>query len=216
MKKIIFILIPFLFACNNDKARIQKFEEHFGTEQSTVLTELVLEFEAQLKTFYGTNDLKKAYYDYFNDNKNEHFNFYKEFYDTYREKIIDVLKQAKIDEEIVKRPIDVEYENGKFLKHYVYDADTFQEEHLIIVPEIKNIDSVLQIEKKSVEFNMYSKYFQALNLIKEDDSTIIKYLDAKDAIGFIPPSIFANAFLFDKVDIEDYFIKRIVFTEFYY
>lgn len=66
-----------------------------------------------------------------------------------------------------------------------------------------------------MEFNLAGKYIFGLINIKSSDPFILEYLNAKMAVGDIPPSLAANGLFQHKTKFEDAIFIRIMVVEFY-
>ena len=45
------------------------------------------------------------------------------------------------------------------------------------------------------------------------NTEIMEYIDAKDAVGYLNPERIASSLLKSEIDVENYFIKRIIAIE---
>ena len=77
-------------------------------------------------------------------------------------------------------------------------------------------DSIIDSRKNWVDINYVGSYSRALNSVKSKSRFLTEYLDIREAAGTIDPMIIANRMLESKVDIDDYFIKRLIITEIVY
>ncbi len=67
-----------------------------------------------------------------------------------------------------------------------------------------------------MDINYVGSYTRALNSIENKSRFLIGYLDMRDAAGTIDPRLIAYRMLDNKVDLNDYFIKRLIVTEIVY
>lgn len=65
-------------------------------------------------------------------------------------------------------------------------------------------------------FRVDSQYFYALTKFTLQDTIIQSYIEAKSAMPDSSPMALAMGLLDLEINYEDPFIKRILFTEFYY
>ncbi|MCK0110510.1 hypothetical protein MWU58_14520 [Flavobacteriaceae bacterium S0825] len=77
-------------------------------------------------------------------------------------------------------------------------------------------DSIIESRKNWIDINYVGSYTRALNSISNKSRYLIGYLDIREAAGTIDPFIIAKQMLESKVDLNDYFIKRLIITEIVY
>lgn len=77
-------------------------------------------------------------------------------------------------------------------------------------------DSIIRVRKNWVDINYVGSYTRAMNSISKKSRFLEDYLSVRDASGIIDPFIVANQMLDYDVDVNDYFIKRLIITEIVY
>jgi len=220
MKFIKTIIILFLIcSCTNDK-QIAEFESVFGKEKSETLTFLVSDFENDfLKNQYPNLSTVEAYKYFLHQfaiqdtsnfrkmsNKSEkRFNK-----NDFRFEINSYVDSAWIEKHTVKFKLKFKNENNVFdyktseggIPSWLINAET---------------DSIIQFYTQRVEVNNAGRYWKALKQVSKNNDFIIDYIDKTKASGggFIPV-ILAQQMLKSDLDYSDYFIKRIIVTEFVY
>lgn len=79
-----------------------------------------------------------------------------------------------------------------------------------------NEDSIIKSKKKWVDINYIGRYSRALNSISNKSDFLIDNLTIRDAVGRIDSKFIADLILESKVNLNDYFIKRLIITEIVY
>ena len=77
-------------------------------------------------------------------------------------------------------------------------------------------DSIIKSKKNSIGVNYVGSYARAFNSISKKSLFLTEYLNIRDAAGPIDPILIADRMLETKVDLNDYFIKRLIITEIVY
>jgi len=228
MLKIRYLILLVFLSCstNNSKNRIDYFENILGEKKSEVLTKTVNEFESKLLDYYQTSDLKIAYYEYFKDISEANYDFAKTFGENWFREISDSFQAVHLEQDIILRPFDVKNIKGVYAPIYVYyhddgtvDTTNYSDEDIIpIVRSQENIstDSLINRIWSTIDYNLFGKWFKALNSVKANDSIIINYLEFARLSGIVSDAIEANYFLYIDPDINDYFVKRIILVGFLY
>lgn len=197
-----------------------------GTENSQTLTNLVHEFENDfLKKQYPELNTEKAYRQYLTELENNSTgNWAKP-----SEKSREVFNKSKLRYEIYRIPDSVWIEKNPDTSHFKYDKSTVKtkwkylnengefkygiSESSIGFYEPKNEDSLIDLRKKNIDINYVGKYRRALYSISKNNKFITEYLDMTDAAGILDPRMVADKMLSNNVDLNDYFIKRLIVTE---
>lgn len=216
----IFLFIASISCVNQKDENIKKFETRIGPQKIELLDKLILEFEEQLKLKFRTNDLEQAYYRYFLENIHGD-NQQKIFNDDRISEIKESLIKIGLEKEIILKPFKTKQEDLILFYTYLYEKDdgeidTINIEHEFLKFPGINMDSLIQQEKDEIKFNENGDYINAIEEIESSDSILTDYLSIKNLCGFIQDNIFSNAMLYYTVDIDDYFIKRIILIEYLY
>jgi hypothetical protein len=99
--------------------------------------------------------------------------------------------------------------------------ELYNNSDLEIIPIMNSTDSVEGMTYKewsdsSLSFNRNGKFIYALEKFSNNDSTIIEYLDAKEAVGNISPSLISSGLLASISNPSEPFVKKIILLEIYY
>ena len=202
--------------------RIKIFEDFIGAEYAELLTQKVKSFERFLSINYPSLPYKEACYAYLKTIQNGGYYEANWTYEgTNRNKIDSLFISSGFQKELHWSPDTVWWEKGTVHVEYRYfeGGDTASiESGEMWSPTFgsnPNVDSILEVAKQMSDFNQYGRYFRALTLIQDSDSTIMDYVGAKKAAGDISPSLLAGGILHRNPDLSDYFIKRIIVIELY-
>ena len=208
---IILLIIISLFACNqkNEKRenQIERFEQILGSKETDYLNKIVNDFNKYLDSKYDNVSLDPNYKKYLielSENK---------LTDFWKVDSINLIKYIKTSKLFSKYdsiyPDSVWYEKGMFkLKYSEFELT----ESIIPLTKRINIDSmILELQiKPRLRLTEQSRFYVALDSVKQGDSLIYNYIDA---IGFLPPAILANGLLKDFDNKSEYFSKRILVME---
>jgi major membrane immunogen (membrane-anchored lipoprotein) len=222
-KTIIILSLIVMTACQNQKrdSRIEKFENFLGKYNSELLSTKVDSFEKFLKINFKDLNLEEAYFEYLNIIESGEFEKTDWKYEgTGYAEINELIERSGFRKEVWLRPDTVWIENGDLHFEYVYidKKDTSIIKGNSLSPKydlIENQDSIINIEKQLTTFNINGRFMRGLEMIKDSDSTLISYIEDKQIMRDIAPSIIAGRLIFYKADFSDYFIKRIIAIELY-
>lgn len=229
--KIIILFLTFC-SCSKDKY-VTDFETTLGAENSQTLTELVEDFETDfLKRQYPKLKTENAYEKFLielRDGKTsdwqkiskkgrENFKSSNLKYELYRyPDSVWIVKNSSFDKK--EDSLELLFNQTPYIKsRYKYQNADETIEYLYsrsypnILPEM-DFDSIVEMEMKTPEFNGIGKYIQALYQIKERDTFFKNFVDYKNAVGMTKPNIIAKVMLEEKVDLNDYLVKRIIVLE---
>jgi|SRR5690606_4357170 len=223
------IILLLTFSCSNEKD-IAEFEKVLGKENSETLTYLVNDFESDfLKRQYPNLDTKNAYKQFLTELSKGETEYWKKISKSSRE----YLKESDLRLEIYSVPDSIWIERDpekltlsfsdvpmlKIKRKYLMPDGTFgfsTSESSFRYKEPINEDSIIESRKNWVDINYVGSYTRALNSIKNKSRFLTGYLDMRDAAGTIDPRLIADRMLETKVDLNDYFIKRLIVTEIVY
>ena len=230
MKFINLIIILLLtISCSNEKD-IAEFEKVLGKENSKTLTYLVNDFESDfLKRQYPNLDTKKAYKQFLTELSKGQTEYWKNISKSSRE----YLEKSNLRLEIYSVPDSIWIERDpekltlsfsdipmlKIKRKYLMPDGTFGfsiSESSFRYKEPINEDSIIESRKNWVDINYAGSYTRALNSISNKSRFLTEYLNVRDAAGTIDPRLIADRMLETKVDLNDYFIKRLIVTEIMY
>ncbi|GHC65789.1 hypothetical protein [Ulvibacter litoralis] len=235
MKSIkIVILFLIFWSCSKDKY-VTDFDETLGPENSQTLTELVTDFETDfLKRQYPKLKTENAYEQFLTELRDGKTEDWKKI----SEKARKIFKSSDLKNEIYRYPdsvwivenssldkkedsLELLYSPVPYIKsRYKYDNPdgTFEYLYSRNYPNIlsnMDTDSIIKSEMKTPEFNTIGKYIQAIYQIKERDTFFNNFYRQKQN-GFIRPETLAKVILYQKVDLNDYLVKRIIVLEIAY
>jgi len=223
------IILLLTFSCSNEKD-IAEFEEVLGKENSETLTYLVNDFELDfLKRQYPNLETKKAYKQFLTELSKGETEYWKKISKSSRE----YLKKSDLRLEIYSVPDSIWIERDpekltlsfsdvpmlKIRRKYLMPDGTLgfsTSESSFRYKEPIDEDSIIETRKNWVAINYVGSYTRALNSIKNKSRFLTEYLDMRDAAGTIDPRLIADRMLETKVDLNDYFIKRLIVTEIVY
>lgn len=230
MKFINLIIILLLtFSCSNEK-EIAEFENILGKENSEILTYLVDDFESDfLKRQYPNLDIQKAYKQFLTELSKGQTEYWKKISDSSRE----YLEKSNLRLEIYSVPDSIWIERDpekltlsfsdvlmlKIKRKYLMPDGTFgysTSESSFRYKEPIDEDSIIESHKNWIDINYVGSYSRALNSISDKSDFLIDYLDIRETAGTIDPRIIADRMLKSKVNLNDYFIKRLIITEIVY
>ncbi|SFZ95188.1 hypothetical protein SAMN05428642_1115 [Flaviramulus basaltis] len=230
MKFINLIIILLLtFSCSNEKETAE-FEKVLGKENSETLTYLVNDFESDfLKRQYPNLETKKAYKQFLTELSKGQTEYWKKISESSRE----YLEKSNLRLEIYSVPDSIWIERDpekltlgnssipmlKIKRKYLMPDGTFEystSESSFRYKEPIDEDSIIESHKNWIDINYVGSYSRALNSISDKSDFLIDYLDIRETAGTIDPRIIADRMLKSKVNLNDYFIKRIIITEIVY
>ncbi len=230
MKFINLIIILLLtFSCSNEK-EISEFEKILGKENSETLTYLVNDFESDfLKRQYPNLDTKKAYKKFLTELSKGQTEYWKKISESSRE----YLEKSNLRLEIYSVPDSIWIErNPEILTLSFSDVPMLKIKRKYLMPDGTfgfstsessfnyrvpiDEDSIIESRKNWIDINYVGSYSRALNSISNKSDFLIDYLDIREVAGTIDPRLIADRMLETKVDLNDYFIKRLIITEIVY
>ncbi len=206
------------FSCSNEK-KIAQFEKVLGKENSETLTYLVNDFESDfLKRQYPNLDTKNAYKQFLTDLKNGRTDFLKKVSKESRKRF----EQSNLKHEIYSYVDSVWIENDFLIKKRFVNKSLNGTIQYSVQTKSGNIpsnfdkDSLIIAEMDSRTLNNLGKYWTALDSIKNQNDFIKEYYKFKIPMGFLHPEIVSNMMLNSDLNFSDYYIKRIIITDFIY
>ncbi|WP_370390452.1 hypothetical protein [uncultured Winogradskyella sp.] len=230
MKFIVLIIILLLtFSCSNEK-EIAEFEKILGKENSETLTYLVNDFESDfLKRQYPNLDTEKAYKQFLTELSKGQTDYWKKISNSSRE----YLEKSNLRLEIYSVPDSIWIERNaekltlgnssipmlKIKRKYLMPDGTLgysTSESSFRYTEPIDEDSIIESRKNWTDINYVGSYSRALNSISNKSDFLIDYLEMREVAGTIDPRLIAHRMLESKVNLNDYFIKRLIITEIVY
>lgn len=215
--RLLLLVLLFSLSCLNQNEIIE-FEKAIGEKHSKTLTILVDDFEQNyLAKQYREVSIKKAYKKFLEDikdykiqkriqatpeivNKIKESGFYEELY-----AITDSVWYNRVDNMYHTRTKVLlpngEYKIGGYESSYGLNATT---------DEAETIKKHYSLKDR----NFYGKYWSALRTVGEHERYIFDYIDINEAMGRTVASNLATGFINSRLDYDDYFVKRIIVTEF--
>ena len=217
MKYIVIILAVFIFSCNEkqkaNSGAIAKFEEILGETESEFLNEIVRDFEIYLKSEFVDSEIDFLYKNYLRQlSENSLKNTW----------VIDSakLKKYKNDSKLFYKfskiyPDTVWYENDEYnltFKKLELTESIIPLKHLNEHLKIDSMINHLKNEPKLIVLEE-SRFYIALDSIKNENSFIAEFLESREAGGPISDRQLAVGLLNANPDYSDYFIRRIIAFE---
>jgi len=198
--------------------------------------QLEIEFENQLpETDQITLDRIVNSYDNFirNEFKGDTHQFLSRI-ETAKQVLSDSIKQeyCELARMFDESTLEFKSQNVKYDSVYVSESgsiiriqqpEDISEDELQIDEEISILPSGRTIEEEIEEiknrgywrFISASSFTTALSKTVNENIEIMKYVDAKDAVGHLNPQRMAASILESEIDVDNYFIKRIIALELY-
>ncbi|MBA6153189.1 hypothetical protein [Gelidibacter maritimus] len=230
MKHSLLLILILTFGCSNQKD-IKEFEAILGKENSETLTYIVNDFESDvLKRKYPNISTKKAYNQFLKELSQNQTEIRQKVSEDSRNlfeksnlklEIYSVPDSIWIERDSEKLAIN-KYNNPtlKIKRKYLRADGTFRYGTSISsLQDQEPIDEdaiIIESHKNWNELNYDGRYSIALNAIANKSDFLNEYLKVRDASGIIDPKYIAERMLESKVDLNDYFIKRLIITEIVY
>ena len=223
MKITLHILLLFIAIQPVTKdSRIQRFQDFLGKDRVMVIDQAVLLLDSIVTEKYKSKNITKNYQRLLLDLKKHKIDWY-EMLDKQKMNRLDSLSRLSgLWQELYLDSQNTYLDDNEIVSTFIYTpndslTDSLSIESRLLIPQWMGdslqIDSLIQAEKRKIEFNYRGKYIKALEQIQENDSVIINYVEHKYIAGTIPHSTLAHGFLYVKANLDDYFIKRILAIE---
>ena len=211
----------FFFISLNGKSQITDFDSILGKENIKTLDYLISDFENDfLKTKYPDLETENAYRKYLTDIVNGNTDTRNGI--SQKSKNIFDKSQLRLEMYCVADSTWIE-SNPWTDKNLLVKArtrcrnpdGTFEKGAMEMPFDENEIsrDSILKKYKTFVKANHNGKYLQALNSISNQSEFLKNFVDAKNDFGIIAFPIVAKWLLDHNVNLNDYYIKRIILLE---
>jgi len=201
-------IISLLIGCTpNDNERISKFENHLGIDKAEVLTEIVETFDSLLHSEFDCKSNYDCYILFLESVENQDdISFITNLPESKRLELKTKIVNTGLRKTIFEYEFEVRQDTSNIIQE-IFRADcpdSLKNEH------IANSDSV-------VNFKIFGNYVTGLELVQENDSALINYVDAIIATGGMSYSLLSSGLLYahEHYGFSEYFLKRIVVTEFF-
>lgn len=218
--KTIIILVLFI-GCSENKNQSTEFDKVLGKENSETLNFLVSEFENDfLKKQYPYLDIENAYRKFLTEISEEKIDYTKSI--TGKGKNIFDKSQLRLEIFCVADSTWIETNpwNDKTLlvkgRTRCKNPDGTYENRSMEMPfDEKEIsrDSMQKRYLNFVQTNHNGKYLKALNSIKYKSDFLNSFATDRNDFGIIPFYFTAERILADKVDLNDFDIRKIIVAE---
>jgi len=220
------IILLFFIGCSDKKAEHKptEFDEILGTKNTKTLNSLVSEFENDfLKRQYPHLNNENAYRKFLAETSEEKIDYSKAI--TERSRNIFNKSQLRLEIFCIADSTWIETNpwNDKTLlvkaKTRCKNPDGSFENGSMEMPfDEKEIskDSILKKYMLFVKTNHNGKYLKALNSIAEKSDFLSSFVKDRNDYGIIPFNFTAERILANKVDLNDYYIRRIIIAELTY
>ncbi len=224
------LILSFIFysisVIGQTENQISKFENVLGETNAETLTYLLSDFENSfLKKNFPKLSVEESYERLLKNivqGKYNHLTVLSEK-ENFSKEARNRFKNSQLKQELYYFRDSVWFEGEKLKAGFYYEKSNGTTEFRtvkILKKEFMNKmdkDSLLQFLLDSPrEFKTYGKYMNAINSVKNDDSFLENYYDSKETAGFLIPEILAKSMLDYKLDLSNYFYKRIILLEFVY
>ena len=204
-------------SCSNlsSTKKIESFEKTLGVENSKVLSDYVNAFETQvLKNKYPTLTTDKAYSKLLLEGP---FSIPKmKLHQLFSDYDLDEYFESQLWHEIYA-PVDTIWiEKFQLNSRFVYiSEDGKKEAGSLTGLNVKGMDkdSIIYQQSKVCFFNYDGKYWQAIESIKKDVPSLEEFYSAKTRSSFIGIGNLSALVHRNKLDINDYIVRRIVAVE---
>ncbi|WP_281847192.1 hypothetical protein [Olleya namhaensis] len=220
--KIIIILL-LIFNCSDKKTehKPNEFDEILGTENTNTLNLLVSEFEnGFLKTQYPNLGIENAYKKFLTETSEGKIKHSQAI----TEKSKNIFNKSQLRLEIFciadstwieKNPWNDKTLLVKARTQCKKSDGTFEKGAMTMPFDEKEIskDSILEKYMNSVRTNHNGKYIKALNSIAGKSEFLSSFVTDRNDFGIIPFYFTAERILANKVDLNDYYIRRIIIAE---
>ncbi|RAR47413.1 hypothetical protein [Flavobacterium lacus] len=246
MKSIICSLVFVLFYSCQPKyidSDIAEFEKELGEKNVATINLLLEDFEQNyLKFHYKNQSLDSAYNNFLVDikkgNSLKQYPNHKKMYSVFSNSDLfseiylkpDSVwiardKHSDIEDDKVVMKVNCDKEYPKLIKRYKsfnhsgqveYDFEI--ENHCTGLTDFEKFTEEEIISKglNHYQFNSLGKYNIALFNIQKRGAVFKNFQRIKESAGFLDCSNVASGLLYDKADLTDYFIKRIILLEMIY
>lgn len=219
----IFIFIALIISCSDKKTedKISEFDKVLGKENSETLNLLVSEFENDfLKKQYPNLDIENSYRKFLTETSGGKIDYTKAI----TEKSKNIFDKSQLRLEIFcvadSTWIEINPWNDKTLlvkgRTRCKNPDGTYENRSMEMPfdetEISR-DSMQKRYMNFVQTNHNGKYLKALNSIKYKSDFLNSFATDRNDFGIIPFYFTAERILADKVDLNDYDIRKIIVAE---
>jgi hypothetical protein len=219
----IFVLLILITSCSDKKTEkpLTEFDKIIGKENSETINELIAEFENDfLKRQYPNLNTENAYLKFVTDISKantehfvEHSKKARELFDNskLRLEIYCVMDSTWIE----KNPYNDITLLVKGKTKCLNPDGTFERGSMEMPFNEKEIskDSIKKQYMNFVEANFNGKYLKALNSISDESEFLSSFVKDRNDLGIIIPEFIAKRMLAYKVNMNDYYIKRIIITE---
>lgn len=217
MKNLIILIITIsFFACNQNAKKsdspIEKFEKILGEQETIFLNEIVSDLDNYLTSNYP--EQKSKFKSYLVDISELKVNEYWK---------IDTVKLKKYRESNLSGKYDTIFPDSVW-----YDGQSFK----IKYPDFDIVEEIIPLKRNNEETNIdstinslineprfllkeQSSFCLAIDHLQQSDSLIVTYLEAKEAVGNLSPSILAGGLIYYLTESNEYLVKRIFIMDLY-
>ncbi|WP_028892181.1 hypothetical protein [Tenacibaculum sp. 47A_GOM-205m] len=215
MKNIVFI-ICLLIASFNTYSQQVEFENEFGQENVKILNSLLKDFETNtLKKEYPNVTLENAYKEFLEAIVEENYSVLEKSRGSFKENNFKLHIYCVPDSAWIEKRLPSSEKKGFLIKErykYLTINNTIgYTESTIFCCD--NKDKTLELLKKDrVQVHLSGLYIKALKKISNKSEFIKNYLHyIQITADPIHPNTMSNYILMNDIDVNDYFVKRILF-----
>ena len=216
---ILSILLFVLISCKSKSADLEKFERILGSEKSKVLTELTDDFENEfLAKKYPNTELSESYLNFMEEIANGNWPKKEE---VISEKNDKKYKESGLMDEKYLFPDSVWIEEyGIATKWTRKNAKGKKESHESFRPVNSTdpavLDSILELEKNIVDYNIDSDFTKALEAVKDQSPFINLYHTYITNAGMVGSKVLYSGIKDNNLDISGQLERQVIVLHFVY
>ncbi len=214
-------MVFIITSCSNSK-QIEKFENILGSTNSKIISNAVIDFENQiLKNQYPGLSLEQAYRKYLNDVEDNYNGDWKRISkrsksefdkNNFKYDFLRIADSVWIEQNNERKSVQTKWKylntNGEF--KYGFSESSLSKD------ELKNADSLIANREGYYDINLKGNYRKAFESISEENNFIAEYLEMTNNVGKLDPRFLAYKILESNVELNNYFIKRLIITDIAY
>ncbi len=222
MKKVFYISIYILVSCSSRNATELQFDQFLPDNDLTILTKMVNSYDDLIKTKYK-GELYYLLDDVINGNQI--------FQQNDSSKLCDLIKEFELSTLEFKSE-KTQYDSVYASNYYkIGDDEQFSDEPIIMTITQEHDTSWIDfvaIGVETVEEKIHfvkeqgywkhiseSSFVNSLIELNSKDENILSYIDRRQAVGYVNPKVMAEGIMENKINHNDYLIKRIIVFELY-
>ncbi len=209
------ILLSILLISLSSYSQQTEFDNVLGKTNVSTLNLLLKEFETEtLKQEYPNFEIGIAYKKFLKDTKNDYRKSFKN--NNLKLQIYCIPDSIWKDNEVIsgkkRMSIKTRYKCLNSKNEIIYSSS-----YIYCCKDEKKTEKMIEQAKKDVQVNMSGLFIKALENISEKTEFIEEYLNyIKTTADPIPNYLISNYIEKNKIDTNDYLVKRIIFINSFY